>query len=70
MDRSLHFLIAETFKNIIGLGLIILFPEVLNIYEGVNIPILIPVLYLSSSQIISIYYFIKFLKEKKVSLVL
>ena len=68
MDRSLHFLIAETFKNIIGFSLIIFFPEVLNIYKGINIPILIPTLYLSISQIISMYYFTKFFKERKVSL--
>ncbi len=70
MDRSLHFLVVETFKNIVGFGLIILFPEVLNIYKEIDIPILIPSLYLFFSQIISIYYFIKFLKERKVSLIL
>ena len=43
MDRSYTF-IAETFKNLIGFGLIIFFPEVLNIYEGVNIPILLSLL--------------------------
>ena len=70
MDRSLHFLFAETFKNIIGFGLIILFPEILNIYKGVNIPFLLPAIYLLSSQIISINYFMKFLKERKASLIL
>ena len=70
MDRSLHFLVVETFKNIVGFGLIILFPEVLNIYKEIDIPILIPSLYLFFSQIISIYYFIKFLKERKVSPIL
>jgi hypothetical protein len=70
MDRSLHFLIAEIFKNIIGLGLIIFYPEVLNIYNGIDIPVEIPILYLSISQIVSILYFMRFLRERKVSVVL
>ena len=67
MDNSYHSLIIETLKNIIGFSLLIYFPEVLNIYRDIEIPFVLPVVYLIISQSITVYFIIKFSKDKKLS---
>jgi len=67
MDNSFHSLITETLKNIIGFSLLIYFPEVLNIYRDIEIPFILPVVYLILSQSITVYFIIKFSKDKKLS---
>jgi hypothetical protein len=67
MDNSFHSLITETLKNLIGFSLLIYFPEVLNIYRDIEIPFILPVVYLILSQSITVYFTIKFSKDKKLT---
>ena len=70
MDRSRFSLIIEIIKNSIGFIIVFYFQETLNIFQGVYLPKSAVVIYLVISQSITILYYFKFLKEKKVSLAL
>jgi hypothetical protein len=70
MDRSRFSLIIEIIKNSIGFIIVFYFQETLNIFQGVYLPKSAVVIYLVISQLITIFYYFKFLKEKKVSLAL
>ncbi len=70
MDRSRFSLIIEIIKNSIGFIIVFYFQETLNIFQGVYLPKSAVVLYLITSQLITILYYFKFLKEKKVTFAL
>jgi len=70
MDRSRFSLIIEIIKNSIGFIIVFYFQETLNIFQGVYLPKSAVVIYLVISQSITIFYYFKFQKEKKVSLAL
>jgi hypothetical protein len=69
MDRSKLSFIMEISKSVIGLLIIINFPDVLSIFEGIFLSKYIIYTYLITSLSINIYYQLIFNNEKKLTLV-
>lgn len=68
MDNSFYALYIETFKNFIGFLLLLYYPEILNVYKGIDIPIIFAISYLILSQTVTIFYVFKFYRKSKLSL--
>ena len=64
MDQSQFSLILEIIKNSIGFFIVFYFQDVLNIFQGIYLPKSAVILYLTISQVITIYYYFKFQKRK------
>jgi sterol desaturase/sphingolipid hydroxylase (fatty acid hydroxylase superfamily) len=69
MDRAKFSIIMEISKSIIGFLMVVNFPDLMHISEGIIIPKYGIYSYLIISIIINLYYLLFFNNEKKVSLV-